>query len=210
MGHGGDISVVGAIDSSVFNLVSVEVPELDVLGTSGTEFVRSGLSSEADIIDLVSVSLGLVFLLASGGIEHKDGMVIGHVDGSKLSAVGRDGNALNTTGSLGHDGASHLFTSHGVPGEDEWDGSTLSSNSELTVRRNGEGHDVIVVTVELTVSLSSGIVSLTTSEEALSVRLVVEDNTDSSSHVGSLLLAVEVDVLARVSTSVSIDVLESV
>lgn len=60
----------------MFCLLSAEVPELDVLGTSGTDFVATGLSSETDIIDLVGVSLHLVFLLASGGIENIDVMVV--------------------------------------------------------------------------------------------------------------------------------------
>jgi len=145
--HGGDVSVLSSIDSSMLLLSSGEVPELDVLGSSGTEFVGSRSSTEADVVDLVGVSLRLVFLLASGSIEHVDAMVVGHVDGSKLSAVRRDGDGLDTTRALGHDGASFLSSSTGIPGEDQRDGSTLSSNSERTVGGNGKGHDVVVVTV---------------------------------------------------------------
>ena len=54
------------------------------------------------------------------------------------------------------------------------------------------------------------ILDLTASEELLSIRSVVQDNTESSGHVDSLVLAVEVDVLLGVGATVAVDVLKFV
>jgi len=41
VGHASEVSVVGTVDSLVFLLLSVEVPELDMLGASSAENVRA-------------------------------------------------------------------------------------------------------------------------------------------------------------------------
>ena len=86
----------------------------------------------------------------------------------------------------------------------------MSGNSPFTARREGDGLDIITVHFHFSRSISSGIVGLTTSEEFLSVGLVVKDDTNGSGVVGSLVVVVEVGVLATVVSSVPVNVLDSV
>lgn len=181
-----------------------------MLGSDGTQLVIAGSTREADVVNLVGISLLLVLLNAGSAVEDVDVVIVGHVDGSELGHVGGDGDALESSGSLVEDGTLLLLSSDGVPSEDQGDGSTLSSDGERAIGRHGEGHDVVVVTVHLTSGLSSGVISLTTTEEFLSVRFSVEDDSEGGSHVGDLVVLVEVDVLARVLRSVSVAVLKSV
>jgi len=181
-----------------------------VLGSNGTHLVIAGNAGEGDVVDLVAITLLLVHLVARLAVEDVDVVVVGHVDGSESFHVCGDGDALETGGSLVEDGTLLLFSSDGVPDEDQGDGSTLSSDGERAITRHGEGHNVIVVTVHLTSSLSSAVIGFTTTEEFLSVGSSVEDDSEGGSHVGDLAVFVEVDVLARVLGSVSVAVLKSV
>lgn len=66
------------------------------------------------------------------------------------------------------------------------------------------------MSVEGSSGLLGFLLDFATTEELLGVFLHVENNTESSSHVDSLALFVEVTVLLGVGASVSVDVLEGV
>jgi len=99
--HGGNVSMVSSVDSSVFNLRGGEVPEFDVLHSGGADDVRARGSGETDIVDSVGISLHHVLLLTSSGVENVDVVVVRHVHGGEHGAIRRDGQALDTLGTLG-------------------------------------------------------------------------------------------------------------
>jgi hypothetical protein len=110
-----------------------------------------------------------LFLGSRGSIKDIDVVVVRHVHSSELGTVRGDSEALETTSTLGEHGASLLLTSDSIPSEDQRNGSTLSGDSPRAVRGHSETHDVIVVVFHLTSGFSSGICSLTTTEEFLGV-----------------------------------------
>jgi len=73
-----------------------------------------------------------------------------------------------------------------------------------------DGGDVVVVTILIVSSLLGLVLDLTTTEELLGVRVVVKDDTESGGHVDDLTVLVDEAVLARISASVTIDVVKSV
>lgn len=207
MRHSRDISVISSVDSSVLNFAGSSVPELNVLRSNGAEFVLVVLAP-ADVVNLVGVSLVHKFLLTRGSVEYVDTMVGRHVDTSKLTSVAVEPDALEAISTLVKDSTSLLLSSDSIPDEDHRDRSTLSGDS--VVSKNVDAHDVVVVTVHLTSGFSSTVFNFTSTEEFLGVTLGVEDDTESSGHVDNVSCSVEVNVLARVSTSVSVNVLEGV
>lgn len=150
--QGGEIT---SSSSSSLNSVRTEIPELDVSNTSGTDFVRSGSTREGDVVNLVCITLLLANLVSRGSVENVDRVVIRHIDSSELGAVRRDSNALDSTCSLRENGTCFLLTSLSIPGEDERNASTLSSDAERSIRGHSETHNIVIMAFHFSLSSSS-------------------------------------------------------
>lgn len=73
-----------------------------------------------------------------------------------------------------------------------------------------DGSDVVVVTILIVSSLLGLVLNLTTTEELLGVGVVVKNDTEGGGHVDDLTVLVDEAVLARISTSVTVNVVECV
>ena len=193
-------------------LLTVGGPESDVLAASGGESVGSLSAVKGNIEDLVSGSLLHELALTSGSVEAVHAMVVMEISGGNEGGVGGDVDGRNTAGATGELHALHHLAGASVPGEDSGGAADLSSDANLALSADTNGHDVVGVGLAVVGNVLGSVVNFASTEELLLGRaaLVVEDNAEGGGHVDYLVLAVEVDVLTRVGGAVSEDVLELV
>lgn len=209
----GDASERGHIVAAVETLGLLttglaSIPEADVLPTGGGESLGARLLIPSDIHDLVLVTLVLEDEVA-GAVVAVDVVIVVEID-SADHILGVDVTGSDATSTLGDLHAVLLLTSAGVPGEDARRCTNLAGDGSGASFVDRHAHNIIGVMVGVLSDVLGGVSDLTTTEEFLGVGAVVQDDTESSGHVDSVVLGVEVDVLLRVSATVAVDVLKFV
>ena len=88
----------------------------------------------------------------------------------------------------------------------------MTGKASRAILTHGKAHDVVSVSIGVIGDILGSVVDLTTTEELLLLgrASVIQDNTESSSHVDDLALTVEMAVLTGVSATVAKDVVKSV
>jgi len=206
--HGGHF--VGAEETLLLGRLVITIPEVDVLDTSSGESLGAGLSRPLNIHDTVGTTLVRHDEVALLHVEYMNIMVVVKINASEHGVVLGPTDGLNTSGTLLEFKFVHLFTSDGVPNEDSGSGADLTGDSHLSVGAQINRGDIVVMTIFIVTSLLGLVGNFTTTEEFLGVGVVVKDDTKSSSHVNDLTVLVDEAVLARVSASVTVDVVKSV
>ena len=184
------------------------LPEVHVLDTGSRESLAAWLFVPANVMDLVGVTL-LLHDLVARVVEDVDLMLVVEIDGSN-PAITVDCDSSDTTGALGDLDSLLLLSGACVPGEDGRLGADLTGNSGLALRADTDAHNIIGVMLHVIGNVLGSGLDLTATEEFLGVGCWVKNDTEGSSHVDSLVIAVEVDVLLAVSATVAVDVLEIV
>lgn len=134
-------------------------------------------------------------------------MLVVEINGSN-PAVTVDCDSGDTTGALGNLYSLLLLAGASVPGEDGRLGADLAGDSSLALGADTDAHNVISVVVHVVGNIFGRVIDLTTTEELLGVGGDVENDTESSSHVDGLAIAVPVDVLLAVGATIAVDVFE--
>jgi len=159
-------------------------------------------------VNLVSVTLLLHHLVAVV-VEDVHLMLVVQIDSSD-PAFRVDGDGGDATSAFGDLYSLLLLAGASVPGEDGGLGAGLAGDSGVTSGVHTDAHHIIGVVVLVIGDVLGRVLDLTATEELLLVGGDVEDDTEGGSHVDSLVLAVPVHVLLRVSAAVAIDVFEVV
>jgi len=85
-----------SVEETLF-LLSVNLPEVDMLGSSSGESFRSTFHAPGDILDAVGVSIGLHDLLATLCLVHIDVMFVVKIDAGNMGVVLAEGNSGDTS-----------------------------------------------------------------------------------------------------------------
>jgi len=139
-----------------------------------------------------------------------DIVVVVKIGASNHGSILANANSLDTSGTFFEFKLLFLLTSTGVPNKESGSGADLARDSPFSHLVHIYSKNIVVVTIFIVTSLLGLVLNLSTTKEFLGVLIMVKDNTKSGSHVDNLTVLVEEDVLARVSASVTINVLKSV
>lgn len=139
-------------------------------------------------------------------------MVVALVGGGDVLAVAGDGTSGNCPGILRELRPGPLLTGSSVPYEDRWRLANLTCDGPLSVAMGVHihRHDIVGVMVHIIGHLFRFVFDLASSEILLSVRLLVQNDSKTSSHIDNFAVGVVIHVLPRVLAPVPIHVLQRV
>ena len=211
---GGDSSERGSLVRAEHTLLLVLVVDIKVLAslnTGGPELVLVSLV-EGEIPDGVGATLNVPKHLAGANIVESDDVVVGSISSCNSITIRGNGNSGNASSVFREGLSANLLTGLGVPDKDSGALADLTSDSSRSITSNVDvhGHDVVAMMVGRGSSLLRFVLDLATTEEPLGVFILVEDDTEASSHIADVTSGVVVDSHSRVLASVAIDVLELV
>jgi len=195
--HG--VSGVGTEDTARLIQISVEIEQskTSLGGTSKGVLLRV----PAQVDHRVRATLHLSLLVTSGGVKNGNSVIV------VITQSGNKGTVVIPANSFGASGVSGLLTSGneltslGIPNEDSGLLSDLTSGDSLSIGGQSESRDIIVMLL----AVGSNI----TTEEFLGVVVLVQDDTESGSHVNGITVGIVEQVVSGVNGSVTVDVLQS-
>ena len=146
-------------------------------------------------MNLVGVTLFFHDKVSRCNFVDKESVIVVEANASNVGAIRGDRDGLDSTHALGELESLFERSINSTPCEHDGCATNLSGNSHLSSVANLDAHDIVGVSDLVGGVVLGGIVDLATTEELLGVGGLIEDNTESSSHVDSLSVGVVVNVL---------------
>ena len=174
----------------------VGVPEVDVVLACCGKLGGSFRVGERHVIDQVRVSLlgPLDALLAH--LHHVNLVVAAHVYSRNPFVTGRVRDSFHTTTAPRKLETLKLFTTGGIPGENDWSTANLSSDGPLAISTQRNAHNVVRVPLHVIRHVLGFVFDFTAAEIALVCSVSVHHHTQSCGHVGNPAVAVKVHILS--------------
>jgi hypothetical protein len=135
-----------------------------VLGSRGHQSIFSLFLGEGNVVNVVGVSLHFGNLCPRLNIKHPHVVVVAHVNASNILGIGRNRAGSNTSCTTSKLESLHLLTSNWIPSKKCRGRTTLSWNTERTIRWNGKASDIIVVRIQVILLISSFVCSFTSTK----------------------------------------------
>lgn len=199
-------------EETLLPLLVLHGPVGEVLVPSRVKLARTFLLIEGKVEDDIRATLVSVECFSTLSVEDGDVVVVTPVGGGDELGVAGDGASGNCPGVLCELRPEPLLAGLSVPHEDCRPLANLASDGPLSaaVRVHIHGHDIVGVMVQIIGHLLGFVLDFATTKELLGVRLLVQDDSEASSHVDDFAFWVIVHVLPRVLTPIPIHVLKTV